>query len=131
MPGVSGRILINPLRREAGVAGMATPGDGPLEFHRELAGYAPTRLVDASELARYLGVGKVWVKDESSRLGLPSFKILGASWATYQMLTSRLGGGLADWADLDDLAARLGPLRPLTLVAATDGNHGRAVAHVA
>ena len=32
---------------------------------------------------------------------------------------------------IEDLKAKLEPLRPLTLVAATDGNHGRAVARVA
>ena len=36
-------------------------------------------------------MGKLWVKDESSRLGLPSFKILGAAWATYCVLAARLG----------------------------------------
>jgi diaminopropionate ammonia-lyase len=32
---------------------------------------------------------------------------------------------------MTDLAQRLAPLRPMTLAAATDGNHGRAVAHMA
>jgi len=76
-------------------------------------------------------VGRVLVKDESSRMGLPSFKILGASWATYRVLCERLGSE-PTWTTLDDLAAlvadRLGPLR---LVTATDGNHGRAVARMA
>jgi diaminopropionate ammonia-lyase len=42
-----------------------------------------------------------------------------------------LSGGFAPWETLDDLAAQLEPLRPLTLAAATDGNHGRAVARMA
>src|SRR5436309_7151605 len=63
------------------------PADrAPLEFHRRLPGYAPTPLVDAPGLAAALGVGRVWVKDESRRLGLPAFKILGASWAVYRAL---------------------------------------------
>jgi diaminopropionate ammonia-lyase len=70
------------------------------------------------------------VKDESRRLGLPSFKILGASWAVYQLLVRRLGHE-PEWNDLDELRAALAPLGSLTLVAATDGNHGRAVAHMA
>jgi diaminopropionate ammonia-lyase len=82
-------------------------------------------------LAEAAGVGRVLVKDESSRMGLPAFKILGASWATYRVLCDRLGDE-PEWATPDDLAAvvadRLGPLR---LVAATDGNHGRAVARMA
>jgi diaminopropionate ammonia-lyase len=53
----------------------------------------------------------VLVKDESNRLGLPAFKILGASWAVERMLHDR--------PELD------------TLVAASAGNHGRAVARAA
>jgi len=33
-------------------------------------------------------VAEVWVKDESWRLGLPAFKMLGASNASYRALTS-------------------------------------------
>ncbi len=72
------------------------------------------------------------MKDESSRLGLPAFKILGASWAVYRALEERLGDeDFGDWEAIEDLEQRLEPLRPLSLVAATDGNHGRAVARVA
>lgn len=102
----------------------------PLEFHRRLSGYAATPLVDAPKLAGTLGVGKVWVKDESWRLGLPAFKIMGASWAVYKALEARFGD-LGDWRDLNGLKERLAPFLPLTLVAATDGNHGRAVARMA
>ena len=62
---------------------------------------------------------------------MPSFKILGTSWAVYQALMSRLGKEIESWETFDDLARIFAPLRPLTLVAATDGNHGRAVAHMA
>jgi len=82
-------------------------------FHRALDGYRPTPLLDLPELARELGVGKVLAKDESDRLGLPAFKALGASWAVHR--------AVADFAD--------GTI--LTVVAATDGNHGRAVARFA
>jgi len=123
------RVLLNPL------AGGAIPGPAPdrapLAFHRQLPGYAPTPLVAAPDLARALGVGQVWVKDEASRLGLPAFKILGASWAACRALAARLGAALPPDADLATLRDRLQPHLPLTLVAATDGNHGRAVARVA
>jgi diaminopropionate ammonia-lyase len=109
----------------------AMPERASLEFHRRLPGYAPTPLVDAPSLAARLGIGKVWVKDESSRLGLPAFKILGASWATYQALERHLGHSFADWRALGELAEQLAPVQPLALAAATDGNHGRAVAHMA
>ncbi|MEO5718204.1 MAG: pyridoxal-phosphate dependent enzyme, partial [Chthoniobacterales bacterium] len=103
----------------------------PLEFHRRLPGYAPTPLLEVPELARSLGIGQFLIKDGSSRLGLPAFKILGASWAVYRALETRLGCSLEPWRTVQELAEHLAPLRPLTVATATDGNHGRAVAHVA
>ncbi len=107
----------------------------PRAFHRRLPGYAPTRLVDAPQLVARLGVAKVWVKDEARRLGLPAYKILGASWATYRALEQHVQAvlqyDLEPWATLEDLRPRLAPLQPLTLACATDGNHGRAVARMA
>jgi diaminopropionate ammonia-lyase len=112
--------------------GQELPDRTPLRFHRRLPGYKETPLVNAPGLAEALGVGKVLVKDESSRLGLPAFKVLGASWAVYRALEERLPGGtFGDWERFEDLRERLEPLRPLNLVAATDGNHGRALAWVA
>jgi diaminopropionate ammonia-lyase len=93
----------------------ADPSGAVLAFHRSLPGYAPTPVVDLPEVAATVGAGRVVVKAEVERLGLPSFKVLGASWAAQRLLTSRPAGAPA--------AERL--------VAATDGNHGRAVAHVA
>jgi diaminopropionate ammonia-lyase len=122
-------LLLN--HRTSAVPAGVRPGPHVHAFHRRLPGYAPTPLRDMPALAAEVGVHRVLVKDESSRMGLPAFKILGASWATYWALCERLGGE-PEWATLDDLAAvvaeRLGPLR---LVAATDGNHGRAVARMA
>jgi diaminopropionate ammonia-lyase len=106
------------------------PKRDALEFHKRLPGYQRTPLIHSPELAALLQVGEVWVKDESSRVGLPSFKILGASWAVYQALLRKLEHDTR-WSTIEELRASFAPLRPLTLVAATDGNHGRAVAHVA
>jgi diaminopropionate ammonia-lyase len=80
-------------------------------FHRALAGYAPTPVRELPDVAAKLGVGAVLLKDESDRLGLPAFKVLGASWAVERALREAPGTH--------------------TLVAASAGNHGRAVAHVA
>ena len=105
--------------------------DQPLDFHRRLPGYRTSPLVQAPQLAKALGVAKVFVKNETSRFGLPSFKILGASWAIYAALRDRLGplpDGPLTYEIMQSWAA---PARPLTLIAATDGNHGRAVARVA
>ena len=124
------RTLVNPDARE--VLGGPAPDRAPLAFHRRLPGYEETPLVDAPRIAEPLGVGKVWVKDESDRLGLPAFKVLGASWAVYKALEERLPrGAFGDWQTVEELKEKLEPLRPLDLVAATDGNHGRALARVA
>src|SRR5262245_52545275 len=85
-------------------------GGAARRFHQSLPGYLPTPLTSVPELAAELGVGRVLVKDESSRLGLPAFKVLGASWACRQVLEQH-------------------PY--VMLAAATDGNHGRAVARMA
>jgi diaminopropionate ammonia-lyase len=100
-------------------------------FHRRLPGYAPTALRQAPRLAGMLGVQQVSVKDETCRLDMPAFKILGASWATYQALEARLGRPFSAWDTIDELRQQLAPLSSLTLLAATDGNHGRAVARMA
>ena len=122
------RLLLNAIDADAAPPGVE--GD-PRAFHRRLPGYEPTPLVDATGIAADLGLGRVWVKDESSRLGLPAFKMLGASWATYRAVTAHLGVDVEPWASVEDLAERLTPHRPLRLAAATDGNHGRAVARMA
>jgi diaminopropionate ammonia-lyase family len=96
-------------------------------FHRQLPGYAPTQLIPLPDIAAEVGVGHVYVKDEGDRLGLPAFKILGASWATMTAMTRRLG--LESQSDLASVKAAL-KRTPMTLFAATDGNHGRAVARM-
>jgi diaminopropionate ammonia-lyase len=60
-------------------------------FHERLPDYSPTPLLDASELATELGVRRVWIKDESARLGLPSYELLGVAWAIYRVAMARLG----------------------------------------
>lgn len=101
-----------------------------LEFHRKLPGYAPSRLVNAASLASELNLGNLWIKDESWRLGLPAFKILGASWATYRALDERFGP-FKPWQTLGEVKEQLKAFQPLALATATDGNHGRAVARMA
>jgi diaminopropionate ammonia-lyase len=103
----------------------------PRAFHASMPGYAPTRLRAAPAAAAALGVAEVLVKDESSRLGLPSFKVLGASWAVYRALLARLGATPDEIPTFAALHEAVAALRPLSVAAATDGNHGRAVAHMA
>ncbi len=103
-------------------------------FHRGLPGYEASQVVPLEDLARKLGIGRISAKIESSRMGLPAFKILGASWAVFRELQRRAGADPNDAASLDQLrtyAEAIAPDGGLTFVAATDGNHGRAVARMA
>jgi diaminopropionate ammonia-lyase len=93
-------------------------------FHAELPGYRPTELTELPALADELGVGRVLVKDESTRMGLGAFKVLGASWAIARLLCEN---GRVTLGELRRAAA----VHPVELVTATDGNHGRAVAWMA
>ena len=98
---------------------QAAPLD-PRPVHRALPGYAPAALRELPSLAAAIGVRRLWVKDETSRLGLPSFKILGASFALQRALRERLGdaGEWSSWDQWVDAAASVGPM---TLVTATRG----------
>lgn len=103
-------------------------GSDARRFHESVPGYRPTSLVELPDLAHRWGVGRVFVKDESTRFGLPAFKALGASWAIARILAERSGSaGLPTYDDALAAAAD----QQLSLVTATDGNHGRAVAHFA
>ncbi len=98
-------------------------------FHRQIPGYRMSPLKGLSNLSSKLGLGGIWVKDESARLNLQSFKVLGGSYAIYKQIQKRLG---IEDQDVDFNALTKGSLREklgdLTFAAATDGNHGRGVA---
>jgi diaminopropionate ammonia-lyase len=125
------RFVANDGASPTAAPGAAAPARSPRAFHERLPGYERTPLVAAPALAAELGVAEVAVKDESRRLGLPAFKMLGASWATFRALEARAGGALDGWRTVDELRDAVAPLRPLTLACATEGNHGRAVARMA
>ena len=73
--------MAGPARARSWACGRSGPVlDGEVRaYHASLPGYAPTPLTEVPALADELGAGRVFVKDESARLGLPAFKVLGAS----------------------------------------------------
>ncbi|CAM2156577.1 diaminopropionate ammonia-lyase [Paraburkholderia tropica] len=89
-----------------------------------------TPLWDLPDAASALGIARLSVKDEGLRSPLGSFKALGAPialtrlilrlWHTHELNPQRLLRG--DYADL---------LASLTVISATDGNHGKALAAAA
>jgi diaminopropionate ammonia-lyase len=103
-----GRALVN---TAVDPRAVPAPGTDAAAYHRALPGYSPTPLRELPAVAEELGLGAVLFKDESDRMGLPAFKILGASWAVERTIRARPD--------------------TRTLVAASAGNHGRAVAHAA
>ncbi|KAF3356740.1 hypothetical protein VDGD_08044 [Verticillium dahliae] len=100
----------------------------PRSLHCRMPGFAVTPLVSMESLAKKLGVKAVYVKDESNRLGLPSFKILGASWGTCRAIIDQFDLPLN--SSFQDIA-RCAQQRSLILYTASAGNHGRALAATA
>ncbi len=102
------------------------------DYHKSFKEYAPTPLAFLPHLAKYLGVGELYVKDESYRFGLNAFKVLGASYAIGRYMADRLGMDIAEATCESfcsaDAREKLGDV---TFTTATDGNHGRAVAWAA
>jgi len=96
-------------------------------FYKTLPSFAPSSLTPLPSLAKELNLKHVFVKAETNRLGLPSFKMLGASWAIRQSIIHHYG--LDSSSSLEDLREGLKG-RGVRLCAATDGNHGCAVARM-
>ncbi|NLG34664.1 MAG: diaminopropionate ammonia-lyase [Lentisphaerae bacterium] len=110
----------------SGITGIAR------QFHRQLDGYRMSPLKSLSGLAEMLGIGGLWVKDESQRLSLNSFKVLGGSFALYQFLRKRMGirDREVTVSELKSVKVRE-QLGDICFATATDGNHGRGVAWAA
>lgn len=101
-------------------------------FHESFPQYSRTPLVGLDNLAKSLGLGGVYIKDESYRFGLNAFKVLGGSFAMAKHLAERLGKDISELnfekLTSEEIREKLGEI---TFVTATDGNHGRGVAWTA
>ena len=101
-------------------------------FHSQIPGYQMSPLRGLPNLAYMFGVGGIWTKDESSRLQLNSFKVLGGSFALYRYLQKQLGI-LGEDTPFSYLASQevKEKVGDITFASATDGNHGRGIAWAA
>lgn len=103
-----------------------------LKFHSSFEQYAETPLVELKELAKYLGLKDLFVKDESHRFGLNAFKVLGGSFTIGQYIANKLAKNIEElpYRTLisDEIKKELGEI---TFITATDGNHGRGIAWTA
>ncbi|HAQ39565.1 MAG TPA: diaminopropionate ammonia-lyase [Clostridiales bacterium] len=103
-----------------------------LKYHSSFEQYTETPLVELKELAEYLGLNGIFIKDESYRFGLNAFKVLGGSYTIGQYIAKKLGKDISElpYKTLisDEVKKELGDL---TFITATDGNHGRGIAWTA
>lgn len=101
-------------------------------FHQSFPQYSVTPLADLKGMARRLGLGGLYVKDESYRFGLNAFKVLGGSFAMASYIASETGKRIEemtyDYLTGEQLLKDFGQA---TFFTATDGNHGRGVAWAA
>ncbi|WP_417675877.1 pyridoxal-phosphate dependent enzyme [Pseudodonghicola sp.] len=110
------KMLPNPFRGEAeALAALtdipmpSTEAARPMGLIARCPVYAATPLAPVPDLAARLDVAEVWIKDERARMGLGSFKALGAAYV------------IACDAEAGEAAGQ-------TYVTASAGNHGMSVA---
>ena len=134
----SGTLVLNPKARSRGVWSERQNAVLNQEGFRQAEavlhhwpGYRPTPLRDLSGLARTIGVGQLWYKDEAHRFALQSFKALGGAYAVAELILRKAGENTMALPVSSPLlfAGRYRNLaRDITVACATDGNHGRSVA---
>ncbi len=87
----------------------------------------PDTVAPSRKLA--LGLGEVWIKDETQRLGIGSFKGLGGAYAVLKLtmiyVERRTGRAILPTELLELGVGSL--ISELTFLCASDGNHGRCV----
>jgi len=93
-------------------------------------GYAPTPMVSLAHLAKRVNVARIDYKHEGPRFGLGSFKALGAAYAALRVLAQEVSRRVGHSVSLQDIrdGRHTEACAQITLVSATDGNHGRSLA---
>lgn len=114
------KFIENPHRnKRALVAGIPFPSISATrvaELLKQCPISASTHLVEAKDLAASVKIGSLWIKDERCRMGLGSFKALGAAY-----VIARQACDVANPPNMETLKGR-------TYVTASAGNHGMSVA---
>ena len=93
-------------------------------------GHKATPLIPLSALAAEIGIASIAYKHEGPRFGLGSFKALGGSYAAIRLLARTLTTRLGHEVTMQDIrdGKHAHACAQITLVSATDGNHGRSLA---
>ena len=124
---ILGKICPDEIAQVIGVERCKTAHQTIIQWNN----YSPTALILLPDLAETLGVKSIYYKDESTRFGLSSFKALGGAYAVQRVLLQQLKFKLKKQdISLNDINTGVykNQLSDLTVVTATDGNHGRSVA---
>ena len=101
-------------------------------FHNSFPQYSITPLACLDGMAKYLGLGGLYVKDESFRFGLNAFKVLGGSFAMARYIAQQMDRDVSEMTyDYLTSEAFRREFGQATFFTATDGNHGRGVAWAA
>ncbi|MFW6678975.1 diaminopropionate ammonia-lyase [Lacrimispora sp. AGF001] len=101
-------------------------------FHESFPQYKETPLTKLPHMADHLGLGEIYIKDESYRFGLNAFKVLGGSYAMAKYVAKQTKKEVSDlpYQVLTSQALKE-EFGQATFFTATDGNHGRGVAWAA
>ena len=101
-------------------------------FHSSFPQYSITPLAELDGMAKYLGLGGLYVKNEAHRFGLNAFKVLGGSFAMGRYIAKEMGRDVSEMTyDYLTSEAFRREFGQATFFTATDGNHGRGVAWAA
>ncbi|MEL6520865.1 MAG: diaminopropionate ammonia-lyase [Pseudomonadota bacterium] len=93
-------------------------------------GYKPTPIFDLTGLANILGLKAVYYKHEGPRFGLGSFKALGGAYAVLRSIQRELSNAEGRKITVEEIRNGhfASQISEMTIISATDGNHGRSVA---
>ena len=124
-------VLGNP--RDGGAAHRVLSRQGFQAAREEITaweGHAPTPLIALDGLATNIGVARIDYKHEGPRFGLGSFKALGGAYAAMRVLGRELSRRLGHEVTARDIrdCRYVRDCAQITLISATDGNHGRSLA---
>ncbi|WP_291571212.1 diaminopropionate ammonia-lyase [Clostridium sp. UBA4548] len=101
-------------------------------IHDSIPQCKATPLVHLTNLSEYLGVKSIFVKNESKRGSINSFKILGATYGISKLICDLLGIEVDkitfDFLKTEEIREKI---QEITLATCSDGNHGRGVAWTA
>lgn len=93
-------------------------------------GYKPTPIFHLTGLADILGLKAVYYKHEGPRFGLGSFKALGGAYAVLRSIQRELSDAEGRRITVEEIRNGhfASQISEMTIISATDGNHGRSVA---